>query len=110
MQSNTRRGVIITLVSAFLLEQGLKSLSGPVWFVGVFLGVYIIARLSLRQSTAKAPAYFEDISFGLAVCIGLGLLAWHADTQISIYTGKHGSPAIPAVVFAFADRLTSHDH
>lgn len=109
MQSNTRRGVIITLISAFLLERGLSPLSGPVWFVGVFLGVYVIARCCLRLSTSSAPAYFEDIFFGLAVCIGLGLFAWYADSQISIYTGKHGGPAVPAVIFALVDRFAAGD-
>ncbi|MGI6620926.1 MAG: hypothetical protein ACOX35_05685 [Bacillota bacterium] len=110
MQSKARRGVIVTLVSAFVLEKALRSLQGPLWFTGVFLGVYIIAALCFRRDSAQLTAYFEDVFFKLAVCIGLGLLAWYADGQISIYTGKHGSPAIPAAVFALADRLTSETH
>lgn len=110
MVSNTSRGVIVTLVSAFVLEKALEPLKGPFWFVGVFLGVYIIAVFCFRSNNVQLTAYFEDALFKSAVCIGLGLLAWYADGQISMYTGKHGSPGIPAVIFALVDRLTTEAH
>ena len=63
MVSNTSRGVIVTLVSAFVLEKALEPLKGPFWFVGVFLGVYIIAVFCFRSNNVQLTAYFEDALF-----------------------------------------------
>ncbi len=110
MLSNTRNGVIITLAAALLAERVLAKLPRHLWFVSVFLVAYMAARFCLPSGTSPVPEYFEDMFFGLAVCIGLGVLAWHADAQISVYTGKHGGPAIPAFVFALVYTLTAGTH
>ncbi len=110
MFSKKRNGVILTVVAAFLAERLLVDLPGPLWFAGVFLVVYMIARFAFSRDTEKVFAYFEDLFLGVGICLGLGILAWYADLQISVYSGKHGGPALPAVVLALVDTFVNETH
>ncbi len=110
MHPKTRNGVIITLVTALLAEKIMAKLPGPVWFTGVFIIVYVVARVCFPREGSVVAAYFEDVFLGLLLCVGIGIMAWYLDGQISIYTGKSGSPAIPAFVFAVITTLTFNTH
>lgn len=105
-----RNALILTAASSFIAEKLLAGFPKPLWFVGVFLIVYVIARFAFSRDTGKVFAYLEDLFLGMGVCLGLGILAWYADSQISLYSGKHGGPAVPAVVLALADVFVTETH
>ncbi|HHY17744.1 MAG TPA: hypothetical protein GX524_06670 [Firmicutes bacterium] len=109
MGSITRNGALMLLAVAFFAQRILSGLPGPFWFVSVFLTVYVMGRLFAGKGT-MFPAYFEDVFFGLLLCAGLGVFAWYLDGQMSVYTGKSGGPAVPAIVYAIIDALTVNSY
>lgn len=110
MITRNRNGVLIILAAAFLAEKVTGKLPRAIWFVSVFLTVYVVARVCFPREGSVVSTYFEDVFLGLILCFGFGIMAWYLDSQISIYTGKNGSPAIPAFVFAVISTLTLNTH
>ncbi len=92
--------MLILLAIAFIAQKVFSKLPGPAWFVSVFLAVDIAGKFLLAGKDTLLPSYFEDMVFGFLLCSGLGALAWYLDAQISVYTGKAGGPAVPALLFA----------
>lgn len=103
MGSRNRSHVLILIAIAFIAQKVFSTLPGHAWFVSVFLTVDIAGKFLLAGKDALLPSYLEDMLLGLLLCAGLGALAWYLDAQISIYTGKAGGPAVPALVFAILD-------
>ncbi len=110
MMFNKIRGLAITFLAAFAAEKILIKLPRMFWYISVFLIVYTVGKLCLQRGTAYPSGYLEDLFSALRICFGLAVLAWYADLQISLYTGKHGGPAIPAVVLAVVNALSSQNY
>jgi len=85
------------IAAAFLAERVLNKLPQPAWFVLVFVLVYAVDNIH-RVVNKATPQYLDDILLEVTFCAALGALASYLDSQCSIYTGKHGGPAVPALV------------
>lgn len=69
----------------------------------VFLSVLLADSLRLRRSD-ESPIYLEDVVSGILLYGGVGLLCWGLDHWLSLYSGRHASPVVPAILLAVIDR------
>lgn len=95
-----------TIAAAFVAETVFKQVGQAGWFVLVFATVYAAENLPALLKK-DSPAYLEDILYGVAFYLASGLFAYYVDVHISVYTGKHAGPAVPALVVALLDRTFS---
>ncbi len=93
------------LLSGVALERLSRAFPSLLRFVAVFLVVYVadnFGRFFLSQK--RRPVFLEEILGGLLLYGGFALFAWWLDGQAFVYTGRHASPAVPAVILALLDR------
>ncbi len=69
----------------------------------VFLAVLLGDSLRFRRS-GESPLFLEDILSGVFLYAGTGFMLWGLDYVISLYTGRHAGPVVPALVLAVIDR------
>ena len=69
----------------------------------VFLAALLADSLRVRGS-GESPLYLEDVISGFLLYAGVGLLCWGFDYALSLYTSRHASPILPAVLLAVVDR------
>jgi len=93
----------LLLGTSLLAERAFSSLPSKVWFVVVFLSVCGVKMLLRAVCQRNQPVYLEDILWELVVYLSLGLLAAFLDQEFWTYTGRHGGPAIPALILSFVD-------
>ena len=103
MGANIITKLLMILAVAFLAQWWFSQFPGPFWFIAVFLLVGIAVRFLISPKDGLMTSYLEDVVLSLVFCALLGALAWYIDTQISVYTGKAGGPAVPALVLGFTD-------
>lgn len=94
------------LAAAILADKVFAGLSISARFVLVFLAVLVADNVRLK-SEAGNVIYLEDVVAGVLKYAGLGLLCWWLDFELSLYTGRHADPVLPAVFFAAIDRAWS---
>ena len=92
------------LVAALVADKLLGGLHNALLqFVAVFLTVFVAENLRIA-TRADNVLYVEDMVTGVLKYAGVGLLCWWLDAALSLYTGRHGGPVLPAVLFAVIDR------
>lgn len=102
-----RRGAgrtLSLLLVAFIAERITRELPYGLWFPVVFVAVFAIDNIGRLRSGAVRPLFLEDIVLGILMYAGFGYLSSLLDAVLFAYTGKHASPAIPAVVLAMLDK------
>ncbi len=103
----SRRGAgrtFLLLVLAFVAERVTYGLPPSLWFATVFVAVFAFDNVGRVRSSADRPLFLDDIVLGLLLYAGFGYLSSLLDAMLFIYTGKHGSPAIPAALMALLDK------
>ena len=92
------------LLAAVLTDKLLGGFSSALLrFVLVFVAVFVGDNIRIRTK-ADNVLYVEDIVAGGLKYAGLGLLCWWLDFGLSLYTGRHAGPVLPAVLFAVLDK------
>ncbi|HHY76653.1 MAG TPA: hypothetical protein GX500_07810 [Firmicutes bacterium] len=105
-----RRGAgrtLLLLAVAFIAEGATRKLPPGLWFAAVFVLVFAIDNIGRLRSGAVRPLFLEDILLGLTLYAGFGYLSSLLDGALFAYTGRHASPAVPAVVLAVLDKAYS---
>ncbi len=97
------------LAAAVLAQRIFAGLSPAARFPLVFLSVAVADSLRFRSGT-ESPIYLEDIITGILIYAGVGLFCWGLDYELSLYTGRHAGPVLPALVFAIIDRAWPTGH
>ncbi|HHY69272.1 MAG TPA: hypothetical protein PLB36_06880 [Bacillota bacterium] len=110
MGSKTWVSVLILFMVAFAAQKVLSGVGDGVWFVSVFVVVYLLGKVILSGRNGLDTVYLEEIFFELVLCVALALMAWYLDGQISVYTGKSGGPAVPAVLFSLVEEFVGDSH
>lgn len=91
--------VVTALATQVLAARVSENLVFPVVFAAVYAADQFVA-----ASPGRRQVYLEEVVSGLAFYALLGLLAQWADTQLSLYTGRHAGPLVPAIALAVFDR------
>jgi len=94
------------LAAAVLAERIFAGLGSAARFLLVFLSVLVAGSLRFRSGT-ESPIYLEDVITGILIYAGVGLFCWGLDCELSLYTGRHAGPVLPALLFAVIDRAWS---
>ena len=94
------------LAAAIFVDKVFAGLGVPARFVLVFVAVLAADNLRLK-ACAESVIYLEDIVAGILKYAGVGLLCWWLDFELSLYTGRHADPVLPAVLFAVIDKAWS---
>lgn len=98
-------GRALTLfIVALAVEQMTRSLRPGVWFLVVFSAVFFADNFRRLSGGSDRPLFLEDIVLGLLLYAGFGYLSSLLDLMLSAYTGRHASPASPAVILALLDK------
>jgi len=95
---------LLLFVFAFIAERFTRELPSRLWFASVFVLVFAIDNIDRLRSGAVRPLFLEDIVLGILLYAGFGYLSSLLDAVLFTYTGKHASPAIPAVILALLDK------
>jgi len=95
--------IIKLLLAAAVADRVSASLPPVVRFPLVFLAVLLADSLRPRHS-GESPLYLEDVVSGILIYAGAGLLCWGFDHALSLYTGRHAGPVLPALVLAVIER------
>lgn len=100
--------ILKLLVAAAAADRLAGALPPILRFPLVFLAALLADRLRVRDS-GETPLYLEDVISGIVLYVGAGLLCYGLDYALSLYTSRHASPVLPAVLLAVVDRalLTS---
>lgn len=103
-------GRMLKLLAAAILAQRLfAGLSLVARFPLIFLSVLVADSLRFRAG-GESPIYLEDVVTGILIYAGVGLFCWGLDHGLSLYTGRHAGPVIPALLFAVIDRAWPAGH
>lgn len=98
-------GRALTLfVVALAAEQLTRALPRGAWFVSVFAILFLADNVTRLKGSSDRPLFLEDVVLGLAMYSGFGYLSSLLDVMLSTYTGRHSSPAFPALVLAVLDK------
>jgi hypothetical protein len=76
----------------------------PLVFLSVLLGDM------LPKGKPEGPLYLEDVLTGALLYAGVGLLCWWFDAELSLHTGRHAGPVVPALLLAVIDRAWPSRH
>lgn len=95
--------ILKLLLAAVVADRMAVTLPPMARFPLVFLAVLLADSLRVRGS-GESPLFLEDVVSGVLLYAGVGLLAWGLDHALSLYTSRHASPILPAVLLAVIDR------
>jgi hypothetical protein len=87
---------------AMVTQRLLLNYPRQIMYAGVFLAVYLGDSLFTRRG--KTVQYYQDYFSASVGYILLGLAAFFIDKQIYLHTGNLGSPVIPSLIVAIADK------
>lgn len=90
-------------VAAFVMQRVLSWWPTWLWYLSVFLTVDVVGLVLKAVTREPGQLYVDDVLWNITVFIGVGLLAFAFDHLLWTYTGRHASPAVPAIVLAMVD-------
>ena len=98
--------ILKLLVAAAAADRFAGALPPMLRFPLVFLAAFLADRLRVHGS-GETPLYLEDVISGIFLYAGAGLLCYGLDYALSLYTSRHASPVLLAVLLAVLDRALS---
>lgn len=101
----TKSARILFLFAVAFLGQHLgRRLGSGMWFASVFAAVFLADNLGRVHGGAHRPLFLDDLLLGIFFYAAFGYLSSLLDAACSVYTGRHASPAVPAVILAVFDK------
>lgn len=96
--------MVLLFAVALAVEHAARGLSRASWFMLVFVAMFFADNLSRLSGRSDRPLFLEDVLTGVALYAGFGYFSSILDAVLSVQTGRHASPALPAVILAILDK------